>query len=234
MNKVVLIHCFLVLSLAVTMAQQGASTWSVGLGGQVTYGFTSEADPRVVDAEGFLSGYSAAPGLGLAASGNYRVRRGFTLGAILGVDASRFSYDLISPPTFGEVNGRTVPGRNLTEFEGVGFTGFAELESQLGIGSSPWLPVLIFRLGFRSSIREHSNADNAYAAGYQDISGRDDAKHQLYYGAGFGVSLFSETNQLSLVYQRTLEPFEPLHNVLVLRQLFSLNSGNYKVTCPKF
>ena len=234
MNKALLIYCFLVVSLGAALAQQGTSTWSVSLGGQVAYGLSSKAEPRVADAENFLSGYSAAVGLGLVSNVGYRISKGHTIGATLGLDASHFSYDLISPPTFGEVNGRTLPGRNLTEFKGLSVSGIVELESQINLGSSAWLPVLILRGGLRASIKEHSNAAKAYDAGYQDLLGREDAKHQLYYGAGFGVSLFSETNQLSLVYQRTHEPFEPLHNVLVLRQMFSLTTGSNKVTCPKF
>lgn len=233
-NRIGLTVLFVVTLLCASFAQQGNSRWCVLIGAQASYAFEEEPAFRVETADGFLSGYSPAYGLGAVSSLSYTISPGFTISATFGADVHRFSYDLVSPPTFGEIDGRIVPGRNLTEYKGVGVTGITELGTSIGLGSNSWSPVLILRAGIRSWLMEHSNAAEASDAGFQRTEDRDDARNQAYFGAGFGVSPFSKNNQLSLVYQRTLEPFEPLHHMLVLRQLFTLSKGQKGVKCPTF
>jgi len=234
MNPSFITVLFWVVAVGAVNAQPHDSNWSVLIGGQGAYAIKAEPTSRIAEANNFLSGYSPAYGVGGLVGLKYAIPRKWALSVNLGVDAHHFSYDLISPLTFGEVGGRTVPGRNLTEYKGVGASWFAELETEISLGSSKWLPVFILRGSLRSWMMEHSNADAAYAAGYQELAGREDSKSQLYYGVGFGVSPFTKNNKISLVYQRTTEPFEPLFEMLVLRQVFKLSNGRSGVQCPTF
>ena len=234
MNRFLLFVPLLVVSINMLSAQRGDTKWSLLLGGQASYGFASAPETRAESATDFLSGYSAAYGLGLVSCLRYRVTSSVCISAALGIDAHRFSYELISPPTFGEVQGRTVPGRYLTKFKGVGASSFFETGVEITVGSSNWSPALILKGGIRDWVIEQSNADKAYLAGYQSSESRADSRHQGYVGAGFGVSPLGSSNQISLLYQRTFDRYQPIHQAFVLRQIFQLGRQHRGVTCPTF
>lgn len=217
-----------------TSAQQSSSSWAVLVGGQVSHAL--QADPVMsgtADDE-FLSGYGSANGIGVVMAAIYSLGPSVAVSATAGVDVQRFSYDLVSPPSFGEVQGRTVPGRYLTEFKGVGATSFVSLNLEVLLPGSDWNPTLLAGGGGRYWVHEHSNAAEAYAAGFQPVQNREQARSQIYAEAGFGVSPFSSTNRISFLYQRTFSSEEPMQNTFVLRHVFALTSGAKGPVCPTF
>ena len=234
MNRTLLLVLFAVAALDYASAQQGGSSWSVLVGGQVSHALQAAPVAKDLVEGDFLSGYSPANGVGLVATAIYSLTPSVAISATGGVDIQRFSYDLISPPTFGEVQGRTVPGRNLTEFKGLGLASFAGLNVEVVVGDSDWSPTIIVGGGARYWVREHSNAEEAYAAGYQLLNKRDDARNQIYVEAGFGASPFSSNIRISLLYQHTFSPEEPLQKSLVLRQVFAISVGTKGPVCPTF
>ncbi|MFK8057615.1 MAG: hypothetical protein AB8F78_15930 [Saprospiraceae bacterium] len=234
MNRSVLILLLLAVTIVSVHAQRHTSKWSLMVGGQVSYAVPSTPESRVDVATDFLSGYSKAFGLGGVSSLKYRLTSSVAINATLGLDIQRFSYDLIGSPTFGEVDGRTLPGRFLTEYKGLGLTGFTELGTEISLGDSRWSPALVVEAGVRYWLMEHSNTDEAYAAGYQVLEQREDFRHQAHVGAGFGVSPFSSGNRFFVLFQRTFESFEPIHQSLILRQMFKLGASGKAVTCPTF
>jgi len=234
MDRIVLLVGLLIFSISMLSAQRSDSKWSLLLGGQAVYGFASAPEARVETANDFLSGYAQSSGFGLVSSVQHQASSMVSFSISLGVDVRRFSYDLLSPPTFGEVQGQTLPGRFLTEYKGVGATAFAELGTEIALGSSNWSPALVIKGGHREWVKEHSNADSAFDAGYQIREARDDARYQAYVAIGFGVSPLKIENRLSLLFQQTLEAFEPIHQSLVLRSEFNLNQSGKGIACPTF
>ena len=225
---------FLVVSVGAVKAQNQGSDWSIMFGGQASYSFESKPVTNKMVGEDYRSNYSPAYGGGLLSTLRYQLNSRLSFMANIGADVQRFSYELVGPPSLGEINGRVVPGRNLTSYKGLAVAGFAAMGTEVKLGSSGWSPSLIFEAGSRYWIMEHSNAEAAILAGFQPLEDSKDVTYQAFGGLGFGVSPFSDNNRISLLFQRTLEPAAPLSQTLVLRQVFILSSNGRSIQCPTF
>lgn len=232
--KQVLISILCLGTLCSLHAQKGLSSVSLFFGAQASTSFANEAIVKDQVAGDFLSGYSQSYGLGLVAGVNLPLTSSLSLSTLLSIDAHRFSYDLIGPQTLGEDQGRVVQGRYLTEFKGVALPAQLSIQLEAKLGTSSLQPFVFAGGGFRYFLKEHSNADAAYLAGYQHLSDREAARDALSVLAGLGVAPEGSSTRISLTAQHAFEQYSPLQNSLVLRLAYFLSRSGKGIACPTF
>lgn len=224
----------IVLIIESVNAQKRGERFELMLGGQAVYGFVAEPVARDLQAGDFFSGASASYGLGAVVGASLALNTGLSLSSLLSIDVHRFSYDLIGPQTFGEDQGRVVQGRYLTAFKGVAIPAQWSFQLEAKLGTSSFRPFVFAGGGFRYFLKEHSNADAAYLAGYQRLSDREAARTTLAGLVGLGVAPEGSSSHLSLTAQHALEQYSPLQNSLVLRLANFLSRSGKGIACPTF